>query len=83
MQAAENLGVSLANKMIEAGAGEIVRQAKETIAKEILMQKAEKEARLKALSSGDKKTEHSEGDEGNRLQNGDEGQVATSEISTA
>lgn len=43
LQAAEDLGKKLAEKMIEAGAGKILNEAKRITAEEIMKQKAEKE----------------------------------------
>lgn len=54
MQAAESLGVSLANKLTANGAKDIVDAAKKTIAAEIIMQKEEKEARIKAINDENK-----------------------------
>ena len=51
MQAAENLGIDLATKLMEAGAAEILQAAKKQTADEIMRQKAAKEAsKLMALS---------------------------------
>jgi len=44
LQAAENLGISLAQKLLDAGAAEILTVAKRQTAEQIMQQKAAKQA---------------------------------------
>jgi len=43
LQASENLGISLAEKLLDVGAAEILAEAKRQTASEIMRQKAEKQ----------------------------------------
>ena len=51
LRAAENVGIALANQLKAAGADDIVRAAKKTIEDEIMMQKAERDAAIKTVTS--------------------------------
>ena len=51
LQKAENLGMTLAKKMIKSGAGEILRAAKRETAAEIMKAKATKDAAKKVATA--------------------------------
>lgn len=58
LQAAENLGIDLANKMIGSGAGDILKAAKQETVADIMKQKEAKDAKLKAAQHDNNSATH-------------------------